>query len=124
MSVTLKTESDGEILTIGFAQARISDEIVTEHLHRELIELVLACQEPKILLDFQGVRFLASAALGVVIRLQKRCRETGRGLKLCRLSAEVRQVFKVTNLEKILDIHESPEEAMAAFDGQSFRWEH
>ena len=60
-----------------------------------------------------------------MIRVHKKCKESNRGLKLCRLCLEVRQVFKVTNLEKILEIHESPEDARAAFEGRDgFRWEH
>ena len=54
MPVSLRSESDGEILTIAFAEARISDEVVAGYLQEELIELVLSSREPRILRISRG----------------------------------------------------------------------
>ncbi len=72
-------------------------------------------EEDKIVLDFQAVEFMSSSALGMLIRFYKRCREFKVRLKLCNISRDILEVFKITNLNKVFEIHTNQEEALAAF---------
>lgn len=115
MPVTVKSSSDGEILTITFTEARILDEICIAHIQEEMFAILRGTWETNILVDFCNVRFMASAALGVLVRVHKKCKEGKRVLKLCNFTPEIRQVFKVTGLEKVFDLYETTDEAKAAF---------
>lgn len=65
---------------------------------------------------------MSSMAQGMLIRVNKKCKEYKAALKLCNITPDIRQVFKLTSMDKIFDIHEDAAEAMAAFKatGQMF----
>jgi anti-sigma B factor antagonist len=75
-------------------------------------------------LHFGRVAFMSSAALGMLIRVSKKCKEFKIALKLCNIAPDIRQVFKITGLEKVFDIEKDVAQAVDAFkkSGQtSFR---
>ena len=51
---------------------------------------------------------------------QKKVKESKRTLKIANVTPEIRQVFKVTGLEKIFEIYETSEEAKTAFTKKGF----
>ena len=69
----------------------------------------------KLLLDFAEVEFLSSAALGVLITLGRKTDAAGGQLKLCRLSADLLELFRLTRLRERFAIHEDEAEAIAQF---------
>lgn len=111
----LRTSSSGDILTIYFLDSKILEGSVIQSIHEELIALLGKTEEPNILLDFRAVKFLSSAALGMLIRAQKKCAEYKANLKLCCLAPSIREVFKITGLEKVLSIYNTSDEAARAF---------
>jgi hypothetical protein len=50
------------------------------------------------------VEFLSSSALGMLLRVHKRCKDFEISLKLCNLGKDIEKVFKITGLNKVLDI--------------------
>ena len=52
----------------------------------------------KLLLDFAEVRFLSSAALGVLITFKKKADAAGGQLKLCRLAPDLLELFRLTRM--------------------------
>jgi anti-sigma B factor antagonist len=111
----VKSCSDGEVLVITYNEARILDEMVIQQIQEELLAILRGTWETSIVVDFRNVRFLASAALGVLVRVNKKVKEAKRTMKLCNLSPENRQVFKVTGLEKIFEIFDDLDTAKASF---------
>ncbi len=69
----------------------------------------------KLLLDFAEVRFLSSAALGVLITLKRKVDAAGGQLKLCRLSPDLLELFRLTRIEELFAIHGDEREALARF---------
>ena len=67
------------------------------------------------LLHFGRVKFMSSAALGMLIRVLKKCKEYKVMLKLCNISPEEYEVFQITGMNKIFDIHQDAAKAMDAF---------
>ena len=65
----------------------------SEQMHRDLIRLLDETQDKKLLLDFTQVQFMSSAALGMLIRVHKKCRERGIALKLCSIAPQMDCVF-------------------------------
>jgi anti-anti-sigma factor len=115
MASMVRSESDGEILTVYFTEAKILDELVIRQVQDELIRMLEKTQEPNVILDFRFVKFLSSSALGMLIRVHKRCKDFKIQLKLCNIDKEIEKVFKITGLNKILDIHADNADAAASF---------
>ena len=61
----------------------------------------------KLVLNFFDVAFLSSAMLGKLVTVNKKMAEKNGVLRLCEMSPNVRQVFKLTCLDQILDIRET-----------------
>ena len=119
----LRTSSSGDILTIYFTEAKILDALTIQKIQEELLALLGKTEEPNVLLDFRAVKFLSSSALGRLIRAQKKCKEFKVTLILCNLIPSIREVFKITGLDKALQICGDSEEAERAFTkkGRFFR---
>ena len=58
----------------------------------------------EIILDFEKVEYIASAGLREVVVCHKRAKELNADLSIIHLSAEVMSVFKLTGLDKKLNL--------------------
>lgn len=114
---SFSSRSDGEVLVVSIAEAKILDELVIRQIQEELIHVIERTHEPNVILDFQHVKFLSSSALGMLIRMHKRCKEFKIALKLSNIDKEIEKVFKITGLDKVLTIDggEPPPEASGVF---------
>jgi anti-sigma B factor antagonist len=111
----IKSVSNGSVRTIFFTTARILDELAIRAIGEEMFAILDKSEERNILLDFRAVQFMSSSALGVLIRFAKRCKEFNAKLKLCGIAPHIMQVFKITGLDKVFEIHKDQQEAVAAF---------
>lgn len=77
---------------------------------RELVDEVLAAAANHpgkvIVLDLTKVRFAPSVALGSLVQLSKSFRLDGRRIALVGLDIRVRDAIRVTQLDKVLEIHD------------------
>jgi len=118
---SIKPESNGEILTIYINELRLLDEMTIQQVYKEVMSVVEKTQEPNVLLHFGRVSFMSSSALGMLIRVHKKCKEFKIALKLSNISPNIREVFKITGLEKIFEIYTDATDAQEAFKkGQVF----
>jgi len=113
MSV-VKYAKDG-ILTICLTDARLTDEAKLEQLGGELIKQLNDTTEERVILDFRNVQFMSSSMLGKLVQLQKKCKEFKVHLKLAAISPDIRQVFKITKLDKLFEIEDDEAAARKAF---------
>jgi anti-anti-sigma factor len=118
----IKHEVKGDVRVIAIDVVRFVDETAIEQCKREIMEVLDTTEEGNLLLHFGRVTFMSSAALGMLIRVSKRCKEYDITLKLCNISPDIRQVFKITSMDKILEIHEDAGQALESFrkSGRSF----
>jgi anti-sigma B factor antagonist len=115
MTSMVRSESDGEILTIYFTEAKILDELVIRQAQDEVLRMLEKTQEPNVILDFRFVKFLSSSALGMLIRVKKKSNDFKIALKLCSIDPEIQKVFKITGLNKVFEIYPDRDAAAAAF---------
>ncbi len=111
----LLTHQMRDVTVVNLNESSILDGQQVQELGDALTKLVddRACK--KLVIDFTSVKFLSSSTLGVLIRLQKQSREIKGTIALCGLKKELRQVFKITSLEKFFEFHDTEEQALAAF---------
>ncbi len=108
------TRSDG-VCQVEFADRKILDELCIAELQDELVRLVDGEAGVRLLLNFSNVDHLSSAALGMLLTINRRV-QSGQGkLKLSDIKPQILEVFKITRLNKILDIHPDAATARATF---------
>lgn len=111
----------GEVLTVYFKQSSIIDQLVINKIGDELSEVALeAAGNSKLLLNFQTVKFMASAMLGKLLQLHKRCKNDKIKLKMCGIPPEIMEVFKITQLHKVFDIQKDEPTAIDSFGKRGF----
>jgi anti-sigma B factor antagonist len=112
----ITTQTSGEILVVGFTDSKILDSQRIEQVGKELQEVVRQAVHKKLLVNFGGVSFMSSAMITKLVMLNKACKAQGIALKFCDVSANVMEVFKITKLNKLFDIQDKEEKAIASFD--------
>ena len=112
---TVRHEQMSEIRVIFIDTERLLDGPAIDQCYREIIEVLEKTEEKHALLHFGRVTFMSSAALGMLIRINKKCAEYKIMLKLCNIAPDIRQVFKITGIDKVLEIHADASQAMEAF---------
>jgi len=104
-----------DVAVVNFSDASILDALQVQQIGEELYDLVETRARRKVILDFSNVRFLSSAALGVLINLRKKADGIKGKVMLCCIRPEIHRVFKLTNLDKLFEIYDSEEKALNAF---------
>jgi anti-anti-sigma factor len=113
--MAIREELKGEVRVVIIDEARLLEGAVIEQCYRDIIAVLDKTEESNVLLHFGRITFMSSAALGILIRINKKCKEYQVALKLCSIAPEIAQVFKITGLDKVFEIHADPAQAMEAF---------
>lgn len=111
----LEVSKTGDVSVVTFKDRKILDETAIQELGAELSALVDVDNRKAILLDFEGVEFLSSAALGKLITFDRKVKTAKGRLKMCGIAPGILEVFQVTKLNKVFDIRDDTTEALAAF---------
>ena len=105
----------GDVTVVRFVDRRILDASNIDELGGELFDLVEQDNRKKLLLNFSDVEFLSSAALNKLIILDKKMKAGGGALKLTDLRQEIHEVFVITRLNQLFDIHDQEADALETF---------
>ncbi len=100
---------------VEFAERKILDELCITEIRDELAKLVADTDGVKLLVCFKNVDHMSSAALGVLITLNKQVSDRQGTLKLSDISPQIYEVFKITRLNKLFDIYDTAEQALSSF---------
>jgi len=105
------TSRDG-VNVVEFADRKILDELCIAEIREELTALVRSGGSKTTLLSFRNVDYLSSAALSVLITLKNQVGAQAGRLMLSDISPQIFEVFKITKLNKLFEIHDTAEEAL------------
>lgn len=75
----------------------------------------LTTTEGGVLVDLSELQYISSAGLRVVLLAAKQQQQKGRKFALCSPSPEILEVFEVSGFNKIIDIHQQKNDALAKF---------
>ena len=109
----ITVESKGDCTVIGFRDVDILDQVNIHEMGNEMYAIVEGDQGIKLVVDFDGVQFLSSSALGKLITLKRKVEEVSGTMRMCRIKPEIMEVFRITKLDTIFDIHPTLDAAMA-----------
>lgn len=106
-------EQIGDVTIAKFIDKKILDENNIQLIGNQLFGLVEDDGRKKIVLDFTSVEYLSSAALGKLITMDKKVKAVGGKLRLCSIRPDIYEVFAITRLNKLFDIRDDQEAALA-----------
>jgi anti-sigma B factor antagonist len=107
------TEKDGATI-VQFRDAKILEDRTIIKLGGELNNLVQGSAGIRLVLDFTGVSYLSSAALGKLITLRRKVDQVGGKLRLCEIPPETLAVFKMAKLDEYFEICRDRRAAIAS----------
>ena len=103
------------VAVVYFLDNDLQPEAIVRGAAAQLSGLLTTEGYDKILLNFDGVRFLSSEMIAEVLRLHKKLAQSKGRLKLCGLASGVREIFRVSKLDKLLEIYDDEKKALARF---------
>jgi anti-sigma B factor antagonist len=109
----LDIEEVGDVTVARFVDKKILDENNIQIIGNQLFGLVEEDGRKKIVLDFTNVEYLSSAALGKLITMDKKVKAASGKLRLCNIRKDIYEVFAITRLNKVFDIRNTQDEAVA-----------
>ena len=104
------TERDG-VTRIEFVDRNILDEANIQQIGDEITSIIDGASEPRMLISFENVDHLSSAALGTLITINNKVKDKGGQLCLADIHTQIYEVFKITKLNQVFKIHETSDEA-------------
>jgi len=87
----IKLQNGNEIILAGRFDASQTEKAYT----------VLNSINENCVVDFNGLDYISSAGLGVLIKTYSRLKESDRSIKLVNMSKHIKEVFKYSALDKV-----------------------
>ncbi len=111
----LIVNEENQITKVRFLDRNILEEANIQQIGDEISQLIEASENPRMLIDFDQVEHLSSAALGTLITINNKVRNKSGQLRLCNIDPQIYEVFVITKLNKLFQIHEDAPKALASF---------
>lgn len=113
----LRVKHQQDVTQVEFIDRNILDESNIQQIAEEITDLVDKAPPPgpKLLISFSNVDHLSSAALGAMITINNRVKNRKGQLRLANIDPQIYEVFKITKLDKLFQIHDSTDSALASF---------
>jgi anti-sigma B factor antagonist len=97
-------------LVVTFAGPKLPFE-VREPLYR----MVEAEGRKNLVLNFENVRVLSSAPIGVLINLKKKTASVGGAVRLCGIDPDLLEILQLTHTANLFEIFDDEQAAIASF---------
>ena len=103
------------VAIVSFLTPYLQTEEVIHQVGDELFELVETEGYTKVLLSFNGVRFLSSSMLAQMVKLQRKLAKVKGKLRLSSLPPAMKEVMHISQLDKMLEVYDDETSALAKF---------
>ncbi len=113
--ITAVVGETNDITKVVFKDRNILEESAIQQIGDELAAIIDASSNPKLLLNFLNVEHLSSAALGTLITVNNKVRQKGGQLRLSNIDKQIYEVFRITKLDKLFQIHDEEAKALGSF---------
>lgn len=110
----LRVRKESGVTFVEFVDRNILDEANIQQIGEEITSLIDADAQPKLVISFSNVDHLSSAALGTLITIHNRMKGKQGQLRLANIDPQIYEVFVITKLNKLFEIHDTTERAVAS----------
>lgn len=100
----IRIEDCGDVSVVRFVDTKLIDEEIINAIGAELGSLVEDKGRRNLRLDFTGMDYVASAALGKFLSLHRKVKAAGGRLVLCNLDPAIREVLAISRLDHFFEI--------------------
>ena len=111
----IKVTDDKDVRIVEFIDNKILDEANIAEIGQALAAMIEVKQRPQVLLDFDNVDHLSSAALGMLINVNQKIKQQSGELRLAAIKPQIYEVFVITKLNKLFKIFPTRADALASF---------
>lgn len=111
----LRVTKKNDITIVEFVDRNILDEANISQIGDEIGDLVGEEQTPRLLISFSNVDHLSSAALGALITINNKIKAKDGQLRLANINDQILEVFKITRLDRLFQIHPDTEKSLSSF---------
>ena len=109
------THEEG-VTVLRLLDAELSDLVLQDAVHEELMTLVKEEKPARLLIDFSAVQYCTTGIIGSLLTTKKLIAAGGGEFKLCTLSKHVHDAFKALNLENtVFNVYKTKREALDTF---------
>jgi anti-sigma B factor antagonist len=103
---TFKVERHGQDVTVPLGEHRLLDESAVRGIRESLMSLAANQVGGVLTLNLKRVEYLGSAMLETLINMYRKLKASGSRLVLRNLQPQVYEVFQVTKLDELFEIHQ------------------
>ena len=111
----LEVEEVGGVTLARFTRAHLLDEAVIQAVGRQLAALTGPGGPARVVLSFRGVDRFGSSLLAKVIGMHQRVKAAGGRLAVCAVALHLQEVFRITQLDRMLALYPTEQEALQSF---------
>ena len=104
-------ERRGAIQIVIFMVDHLIDQGIIQIVGKQLEQLVVKSGQPKMIIDFSNLDHVSSAMLGVLVDLHRTAQKMNGEVRLASLSPSLSNVVKISQLEKLLKIYSTTQDA-------------
>lgn len=110
----LKIEKVNNIEIAKFENVQKFNALITEKVKEELAQLF---EKPntRLILNLEGIEYVDSSGFGVFLTVMKMANNNYGFFKICNISSEVMELFKLLQLHNIFDIFEDLDDCIKSF---------
>ena len=110
----LKLVQDGDAIVVQVLQRTIADQLEVEEFGSKIRRIAREFPGRLVVLNCARLEFLSSAALGAIIESNLALKEMKGELRLARLNDNLKNVFKITKLDGVIQIMDDYKAAIVA----------
>jgi anti-sigma B factor antagonist len=113
---TFTIKNEGPIMVVSFHGSGFLDEEKIDLIGKDLIAALSAAPKPLVVLDMSNVRFCSSSILGKFVALYKTVVGLGGKIKFAALEKSISELFRVTKLDRLFEVHPDVRSAVKSFN--------
>ena len=94
-------------------------DIYTAPMFKQAVVNLVSEGNKDVIIDLSGVTFMDSSGFGTLLGATRRLRPSGGGLHLAGPNSTIQRMLRLTRLDSIMRIYDSPEEAVKAISSSA-----
>jgi len=110
MKISINVEDDVTVVTLE-GELNVDDSIML----RGAFLKILKEGAKEVMVDFEKVSFVGSAGLATLIEMMQMLRKAGGKLGCCNINSNIRGLFEITKIHKLITIYENRAMALRNF---------
>lgn len=111
LPMTLQPASTYQVATFT---RDIHNQETLDAVHEQLRQWVDATSGPRLVMDFGALRYVGSSFLGMMMAVAMQITRKEGQMRICRMSPEIRDLFALTKMERIVPVADTLEDAVAS----------